>query len=148
MDNISESSDLVASQNAANNGRAENGDAGHEPGEDAHLKTTNGVENGYHHENGNRTDDDTASESGTSQRSEVIDYTKSHEYKELVKEIKQNLVCATRLQLKNLSALVRRVAVLLLEFLGTTSIDIDDILKSHVCILKSKFISAPEFKSY
>lgn len=120
MDNINESSDLIASQRAAQNGE-----------HSETVENSNNRENGYN-ENGNRTDDDTASESGASQRSEVVDYTKSNEYKELIKEIKQNLVCATRLQLKNLSALVRRVAVLLLEFLGTTTLDIDDILASHV----------------
>lgn len=128
MDDISESSDLIAVKNAVNGKSIGPVQSGND-----NLKTTNGEENGYNNENGNRTDDDTASESGTSQRSEVVDYTKSNEYKELVKEIKQNLVCATRLQLKNLSALVRRVAVLLLEFLGTTTLDIDDILTSHVC---------------
>ena len=91
-------------------------------------------ENGEEIENdaGNRTDDDNASDSGASRRSEVVDYTKSTEYKLLVKEIKQNLLCATRLQLKNSSALVRRVAVLLLEFLGTTTLNIDELLTSYV----------------
>lgn len=102
-------------------------------------------ENGEEIENdpGNRTDDDTASDSGASRRSEVVDYTKSTEYKLLVKEINQNLSCATRLQLKNSSALVRRVAVLLLEFLGTTTFNIDELLTSYVstadefrCIIK------------
>lgn len=120
MDNINESSDLIASQRTTENGEhSEN------------VENPNSKETGCN-ENGNRTDDDTASESGASQRSEVVDYTKSNEYKELIKEIKQNLVCAARLQLKNLSALVRRVAVLLLEFLGTTTLDINDILASHV----------------
>lgn len=133
LDNINESSDLVASQNGVSDETAENGENGEngEPGDD-NSKTINGKENGYHNENGNRTDDDTASESGTSQRSEVVDYTKSTEYKELMKEIKQDLVCAVRLQLKNHSALVRRVAVLLLDFLGTTTLGIDAILTSNV----------------
>lgn len=124
LDNINESSDLIASQRTT-----ENGAHSDENGENA--ENTNGKGNGCI-ENGNRTDDDTASESGASQRSEVVDYTKSTEYKELIKEIRKNLVCATRLQLKNCSALVRRVAVLLLEFLGTTTLDIDDILESYV----------------
>lgn len=86
----------------------------------------------------NRTDDDSASDSGISRKSETVDYTKSTEFKQLVKEIRQNLMCATRLQLKNLSALVRRVAVLLLEFLGSTTLNIDELLKSYVsaeCVL-------------
>lgn len=85
---------------------------------------------------GNRTDDDNASDSGASRKSESVDYTKSTEYKELLKEINQNLLCATRLQLKNLSALVRRVAVLLLEFLGSTTLNIDELLTSYVCIFE------------
>lgn len=132
LDNINESSDLVASQRAI-----ENGVHSKENGENAVM--TNGKENGCT-ENGNRTDDDTASDSGASQRSEVVDYTKSTEYKELIKEIRKNLVCATRLQLKNLSALVRRVAVLLLEFLGTTTLDIDDVLESYVCSTHSNYL--------
>lgn len=131
LDNINESSDLIASQRTEQNERAENGEQSENVEESSNVQESRSNENGFH-ENGHRTDDDTASESGASQRSEVVDYTKSNEYKELTKEIKRNLVCATRLQLKNLSALVRRVAVLLLEFLGTTTLDIDDILISHV----------------
>lgn len=128
MDNINESSDLIASSQQRT---TENGEHNGENTAENVVMNGNGKENGCT-ENGNRTDDDTASDSGTSQRSEVVDYTKSNEYKELIKEIRKNLVCAARLQLKNLSALVRRVAVLLLEFLGTTTLDIDDILASHV----------------
>lgn len=95
-----------------------------------HIGKENGDEKD--NDNGNRTDDDSTSDSGHSRKSEVVDYTKSTEFNELIKEIKQNLICATRLQLKNLSALVRRVAVLLLDFLGTTTLNIDELLTSHV----------------
>lgn len=89
-------------------------------------------ENGGDIEQGSRIDDDTTSDSAASRKSEIIDYTKCDEYNQLTTEVKKNLVRATRLQLKNSSALVRRVAVLLLDFLGTTTLDINDILKSHV----------------
>lgn len=117
MDNINESSDLIAAQNCTEK-EAQNTDTDKENEDDQ----------------GNRTDDDSASDSGVSRKSEAIDYTKSIEFKNLLMEIQQNLLCATRLQLKNASALVRRVAVLLLEFLGTTTLDIDELLLSHVSI--------------
>lgn len=118
MDNINESSDLVAAQNNTEK-------------ENENSEETENIEE-KENDQGNRTDDDSASDSGVSRKSEAVDYTKSIEYKQLVKEIKQNLMCATRLQMKNLSALVRRVAVLLLEFLGTTTLNIDELLTSYV----------------
>lgn len=119
LDNINESSDLLMSQ--------------------SHTENESEKENEKEiseNDQGNRTDDDNASDSGASRKSESVDYTKSTEYKELLKEINQNLLCATRLQLKNLSALVRRVAVLLLEFLGSTTLNIDELLTSYVCIFE------------
>lgn len=120
MDNINESSDLVAAQK---NAEKEN-------------ENTEENENNEEKDNdqGNRTDDDSASDSGVSRKSEVVDYTKSTEYKLLIKEIKQNLMSASRLQLKNASALVRRVAVLLLEYLGSTTMNIDELLTCYVRI--------------
>lgn len=123
LDNINESADLVALQNANKKQNDKENEGEEEKGVDGENDT------------GNRTDDDSASMmSGASRRSEVVDYTKSTEFIQLVKEIKQNLLCATRLQLKNSSALVRRVAVLLLEFLGSTTLNIDDLLTGHVSI--------------
>lgn len=119
LDNINESSDLLMSQS-------------HTENESEKENEKEMSEN----DQGNRTDDDNASDSGASRKSESVDYTKSTEYKELLKEINQNLLCATRLQLKNLSALVRRVAVLLLEFLGSTTLNIDELLTSYVCIVE------------
>lgn len=85
-----------------------------------------------------RTDDESGSEMGSSSRSQttevVVDYTKSPEFKGLVREIQDNLLLAVGLQLKNPSALVRRVVVLLLEFLGTTHLGIDHLLTSYVSI--------------
>lgn len=127
MDNINESADLIAAQNATEKATEIEDEGENEKGTDADKGTEN--------DHGNRTDDDSASESGASRRSEVVDYTKSPEYSQLVKEIKQNLLSATRLQLKNLSALVRRVAVLLLEFLGSTTLNIDELLTSYVSII-------------
>lgn len=146
MDNINESSDLIAAQNInneENNGVNKENDESAENNENTEdAENAKDAANTEDNENiekengdidpGNRTDDDTASDSGASRKSEVVDYTKSNEYKELVKEIRQNLLCATRIQLKNVSALVRRVAVLLLEFLGSTTLDIDDLLTSYV----------------
>lgn len=125
MDNINESADLIAAQN----GTLQNGTAEQMDKENDSAQQTETAHDGEH---GNRTDDDSASESGASRKSEVVDYTKSSEFSLLVREIKQNLLCATRLQLKNASALVRRVAVLLLDFLGSTTLDIDDLLTSYV----------------
>lgn len=129
MDNINESSDLVAAQNIAIEANRAN---------DENAETENADKRNGDNDQGNRTDDETASESGASQKSQAVDYTKSNEYQALLKEIKQNLLCATRLQLKNLSALVRRVAVLLLDFLGSTTLDIDELLTSHVRIERKK----------
>lgn len=162
MDNINESSDLIAIQNINNgeNGEEvtnkeneENGENNENAENTDNTATTGDTEN-VEKENGdidpgNRTDDDTASDSGASRRSEAVDYTKSDEYKGLVKEIRQNLLCATRIQLKNLSALVRRVAVLLLEFLGSTTLDIDELLTSYVRINShSIFVSKTPCKNF
>lgn len=136
MDNINESSDLVAAQSAMERETEDGNKNENENEKEKETEKDKDKENENNEETendqGNRTDDDTASDSGASRRSEAVDYTKSTEYKLLVKEIKQNLLCATRLQLKNLSALVRRVAVLLLEFLGTTTLNIDELLTSYV----------------
>lgn len=123
LDNINESSDLIAAPSCMENTENEAPN---------HTEKENGEDQG------NRTDDDSASDSGVSRKSEAVDYTKSTEFKNLLKEIKQNLLCATRLQLKNSSALVRRVAVLLLEFLGTTTLNIDELLLSYVSIDRDK----------
>lgn len=76
------------------------------------------------------TKDTTNGTENTERPEESIDLTKSQEYKDLFKEISQNLVLAVRIQLKNSSALVRRVAILLLEFVASTSLSIDDLLQS------------------
>lgn len=81
----------------------------------------------------NKSDDDCISETSSCRRSEPIDYTKSIEYKELEEEINQNILCAIRLQMKNSSALVRRAVISMLDFLGTTNKNIDNLLLSHVC---------------
>lgn len=87
----------------------------------------------------NRTDDESGSELGSNsgrkpQANEPIDFTKSTEYKDLIQEVQGNLLCAVGIQLKNSSALIRRVIVLLLEFLGTTNLNIDQLLTSYVSI--------------
>lgn len=130
MDNINESADLIEAQRPSENETDKDNDSGADKEKETEAEKETDAEKEI--EDGHRTDDDSASESGASRRSEVVDYTKSTEYSQLVKEIKQNLLCATRLQLKNLSALVRRVAVLLLEFLGSTTLNIDELLVSHV----------------
>lgn len=134
MDDINESSDLVAAQRAMEHENEDGNVNENEKEKETEKGKDNEIENGEEIENdpGNRTDDDNASDSGASRRSDIVDYTKSTEYKLLVKEFKQNSLCATRLQLKNSSALVRRVAVLLLEFLGTTTLNIDELLTSYV----------------
>lgn len=140
MDNINESCDLIATQNTNDKSNAEMDE------NNVNAENTEGVANSRHidtndkendnNDQGNRTDDETTSDSGVSRKSEIVDYTQSPEYKSLIQEIRQNLQCATRLQLKNSSALVRRVAVLLLEFLGSTTLDIDELLTSYVCLSK------------
>lgn len=120
MDGINESIDLETVNNNQSKDKTD--------------KTNNENENNYNH--GNKMDDDSESMHSSSRQSttDTIDFTKSNEYKELYLEIKNNLLCAVKLQLKNPSALVRRVIVLLLEFLGTTTIRINDLLTSYVCI--------------
>lgn len=83
-------------------------------------------------DNGNKTDDESASEAGSSRKSEPVDYTKSTEFKELQEEVNRNLLSAVRMQLKNTSALVRKVVMLMLDFLGTTNRNIDQLLTSYV----------------
>lgn len=69
-----------------------------------------------------------------------FDYTKTKEYRELLTEFNQNLLCAIRIQLKNVSALVRRATVLLLEFAATTNLDIDQLLLSYVSHRRQCFV--------
>lgn len=118
MDGINDSIDLANTQ--TNN----EGDKNDE--NDKNDKDDKNDEN----DTGNKTDDDCAST--TSRRSEAVDYTKSAEFDELQREINRNLMCAVRLQLKNSSALVRRVVILLLDFLGTTNKNIDSLLTCYV----------------
>lgn len=79
-------------------------------------------------ENGNAAVNRNQSEGETTN----FDYTKTKEYRELLTEFNQNLLCAIKMQLKNASALVRRATVLLLEFAATTNLDIDQLLLSYV----------------
>lgn len=80
-----------------------------------------------------RRDDDATSMTSSSRQSVTDDdIVQSTEYKCLFDEIKTNLVRAIKFQMKNSSALVRRVAVLILEFLGKTTININELLTSYV----------------
>lgn len=88
--------------------------------------------NNDNNDNGNKTDDESASETGSSRKSEPVDYTKSTEFKELQDEVNRKLLPAVRMQLKNTSALVRKVVMLMLDFLGTTNRNIDQLLTSYV----------------
>lgn len=63
---------------------------------------------------------------------EPKDYTLSTDYKHLVAEIQQNTLRATQLQFKNSSALIRKVILLFLEFLGKTKLDIGPLIQSWV----------------
>lgn len=72
---------------------------------------------------------------------ETFDYTKTVEYRELLAELRNNLTAVIKSQLKNSSALIRRATILLLEFVATTSLQIDSLLKSHVCKHSSVQIS-------
>lgn len=99
-------------------------------------------------DNGHKTDDECASEAGSSRRSEPVDYTKSTEFKELQDEVNRNLLSAVRMQLKNTSALVRKVVMLMLDFLGTTNRNIDQLLISYVScdlFIARQFIQFPKF---
>lgn len=60
------------------------------------------------------------------------DYTKSSEYEALTIEIDKNLLLAIKVQLKNTSALVRRVVLLVLEFIASTNLNMDGLLLSNV----------------
>lgn len=80
-----------------------------------------------------RRDSETLSMASSSRHSLTdAELTRSVEYKALFDEIKNNLVRAIKVQLKNSSALVRRVAVLMLDFLGKTTIDINVLFTSYV----------------
>lgn len=84
------------------------------------------------HNDNDKTDDECVSEAGSSRKSEPVDYTKSTEFKELQEEVNRSLLSAVRMQLKNNSALVRKVVMLMLDFLGTTNRNIDQLLTSYV----------------
>lgn len=79
-----------------------------------------------------RIEKSTEQQNNPEEEEENHNYVDSAEYKCLLTEINQNLLCAIKLQLKNTSALVRRVAVLLLELMAKTNLDIDQILLSYV----------------
>lgn len=63
---------------------------------------------------------------------DVFDYTKSPEYKALAIEINNNLMRAIKVQLRNTSALVRRAVILVLEFIASTNLNMDELLLSNV----------------
>lgn len=89
--------------------------------------------NGNVNKEGNRRDDDNASMTSSSRQSVTEeDITNSPEYKQLFDEVKGNVVRAIKFQFRNSSAHVRRVAVLMLDFLGKTTININDLLMSYV----------------
>lgn len=67
------------------------------------------------------------------QEPQPYDYTRTNEFKELLVEIRNNLMPAIKLQLRNNSALVRRAIILLLEYVATTTLKMDSVLQSYVC---------------
>lgn len=69
-------------------------------------------------------------------RNEPKDYTLSDDYNKLAAEIRQNTLRATQLQFKNSSALIRKVILLFLEFLGKTKLDISPLIQSWVSAMK------------
>lgn len=105
--------------------------------------------------NGNQVDragsevrrDDDATSMTSSSRQSVTDeeIAQSVEYKSLLDEIKTNLVRAIKYQMKNSSALVRRVAVLIIEFLGKTTVNINELLTSYVSEISLNLINLTTF---
>lgn len=65
-------------------------------------------------------------------KNQCTDYTKSKDYSDLVTEIRQNLVRAVGLQIKNSSALIRRSVLLFMEFLSKTKLDYNTVVASWV----------------
>lgn len=96
-------------------------------------------------EEGNKSD--ASNDSAATNRRQIdgdvnnLDYTKTKEYRELLTEFNQNLLCAIKFQLTNASALVRRATVLLLEFAATTNLNIDQLLSSYVSSRRMLLIS-------
>lgn len=107
--------------------------------DEGHVNGTNNengnsdLMNGNVNNEGNQRDDDNTSMTSSSRQSVTEeDITNSAEYKQLFEEVKRNVVRAIKFQFRNSSALVRRVAVLMLDFLGKTTININDLLTSYV----------------
>lgn len=92
-------------------------------------------------------DDQTATDRRRRSESEGFnfDYTKTQEYRDLLTEFNQNLLCAIKVQLKNASALVRRATILLLEFAATTNLDINELLLSYVSSQRKLFITSRRY---
>lgn len=103
--------------------------------------STSDIETDTEDNNNQETNIDDADETSNDSNGR-IDWTKTQEYKELIREFRDNLVCAIKLQLKNASALVRRATVVLLEYAATTPLEIDTLLQSHV---RRELPALPEF---